>query len=45
MRTSSTDAGGVDLSIGCTALQHGEPVVTRNKLDVQGIPGLEVSTY
>lgn len=35
----------MDLLIGCTALHHGEAVVTRNRRDFERIPGLEVLGY
>lgn len=35
----------LDLFIGCTALHHGEPVVTRNRRHFEPIPGLEVLSY
>lgn len=35
----------LDLLIGCTALHHGEAVVTRNVRDFRKIPGLEVLAY
>lgn len=34
-----------DLLIGCTALHHGEDVVTRNRRDFERIPGLQVLHY
>lgn len=37
--------GVVDLLIGCTAVHHGEAIVTRNKKHFQHIPGLEVLAY
>lgn len=35
----------VDLLIGCTALHHGESVVTRNRRHFEAVPGLQVLTY
>lgn len=37
--------GLVDLLIGCTAIHHGEPVVTRNAREFHQIPGLDVLAY
>lgn len=35
----------VDLFIGCTAVHHGEPVVSRDRRDFGRIPELEVLEY
>lgn len=37
--------GLLDLLIGCTALHHGEAIVTRNKKHFEAIPGLDVLVY
>jgi len=35
----------LDLFLACTALHHGEAVVTRNKKQFDRVPGLEVLSY
>lgn len=37
--------GLVDLLMGCTALHHGESLVTRNRKHFAPIPGLDVLAY
>lgn len=38
-------ASPLDLLLGCTALHHGEALVTRNRRHFEGIPGLEILAY
>lgn len=45
LQREGASIGLLDLLIGCTALHHGESVVTRNKRDFEAIPGLRVLAY
>lgn len=37
--------GVVDLFIAATALEHGEPLVTRDRKDYERVPGLKLLSY
>lgn len=45
LQREGTAIGLVDLLIGCTALHHGEAIVTRNHRHFNAIPGLDVLPY
>lgn len=45
MQRAGEPISTLDLLIGCTAVHHGQAVVTRNRRDFDRVPGIEVLAY